>query len=144
MDCGLRRCNFTNLFGLCSADLDRLRSGSFYHHVKFCSLMYVQKIFTRVLCINGRHKVTHSTTETVIILLSVAAAPRTKKVQPFYPQKWIRYKVKGHRYWMICSVCLDGNGFLERPFFHGVILKKREKTIILVSCYLKEILNFKV
>ena len=32
-------------------------------------------------------KVTHSTTETVIILLSVAAAPRTEKVQPFYPQK---------------------------------------------------------
>ena len=55
MDCGLRRCNFTNPFELCSADLDRLRSGSFYHHVKFCSSMYMHKIFTRVVCINGRY-----------------------------------------------------------------------------------------
>ena len=86
-------------------------------------------------------KVTYSTTETVIILLSVAAAPRTEKIQPFYPQKWIGYKVKGHRYWMICPVCLDGNGFLERPFFHGVILKKQEEMIILISSYFKEILN---
>ena len=28
---------------------------------------------------------------------------------------------------MVCAVCLDRYGFLERPFFQGVFLKKNEK-----------------
>ena len=41
------------LFLVCSADLDC--SGSFSHHVKFSSLMFMKKISTRVVCLNGKH-----------------------------------------------------------------------------------------
>ena len=32
---------------------------------------------------------------------------------------------------MVCAVCLDRYGFLERPFFQGVFLKKNEKQTFL-------------
>ena len=38
---------------VCSADLDC--SGSFSHHVKFSCLMFMHKISTRVVCLNGKH-----------------------------------------------------------------------------------------
>ena len=41
------------LFLVCSADLDC--SGSFSHHVKFSCLMFMHKISTRVVCLNGKH-----------------------------------------------------------------------------------------
>ena len=41
------------LFLVCSADLDC--SWSFSHHVKFSCLMFMHKISTRVVCLNGKH-----------------------------------------------------------------------------------------
>ena len=41
------------LFLVGSADLDC--SGSFSHHVKFSCLMFMHKISTRVVCLNGKH-----------------------------------------------------------------------------------------
>ena len=40
---------------VCSADLYILCSGSFFHHVKFYSFILMHKIFTRVVCVNGKH-----------------------------------------------------------------------------------------
>ena len=42
------------LFLVCSADLDMVCSGSSSHHVKLYSLMFMHKIITRVVCVNGR------------------------------------------------------------------------------------------
>ena len=54
MGCNLRRCNFLR-FSVCSADLDISCSGSSSHLVKFCSLTFMHKISTRVVCLNGKH-----------------------------------------------------------------------------------------
>ena len=43
------------LFLVCSADLGILFSGQFPHHVKFYSFMFLHKIFTRVVCVNGKY-----------------------------------------------------------------------------------------
>ena len=48
------------LFLACSADLDILCSGLFYHHVKFDSFIFMHKIFTRVVCVNGKHPISPS------------------------------------------------------------------------------------
>ena len=45
------------LFLACSADLDILCSGSFYHHVKFDSFIFMHKISTWVVCVNGKHPI---------------------------------------------------------------------------------------
>ena len=65
MGCDLRRCNFSTLFGLLSwfgytsaggyFVLCVLFSGQFSHHVKFYSFMFLHKIFTRVVCVNGKY-----------------------------------------------------------------------------------------
>ena len=47
MGCLLRR------FLVCSADLDC--SGSFSHHVRFSSVMFMHKISTWMVCLNGKH-----------------------------------------------------------------------------------------
>ena len=55
MGCGLRRCNkFIFLpFSVCSVDLDLLCSGSFTHHFQFNILIFLHKISTQVVCVNG-------------------------------------------------------------------------------------------
>ena len=45
------------LFLACLADLDILCSGSFYHHVKFDSFIFMHKISSRVVCVNGKHPI---------------------------------------------------------------------------------------
>ena len=45
------------LFLACSADLDTLCSGSIYHHFKFDSFIFMHKISTRVVCVNGKHPI---------------------------------------------------------------------------------------
>ena len=47
------------LFLACSADLDILCSGSFYHHVRFDSFIFMHKISTRVVCVNGKHPISN-------------------------------------------------------------------------------------
>ena len=42
------------LFLVCSADLDIVCSGSSSHHVKFYSFMFIHRISTRVVCVNGK------------------------------------------------------------------------------------------
>ena len=54
MGCDLRGCNFSSLIGYL-ADFDIHYCGSFSHHIKFYSLMFVHKISTRVVCVNCRH-----------------------------------------------------------------------------------------
>ena len=46
---------FFLLFLACSADLEVLCSGSFFYHVPFYSFMFICKISTRVVCVNGKH-----------------------------------------------------------------------------------------
>ena len=41
------------LYLVCSADLEILCSGFFFHHVKFYSFMFMRKISTRVVCVMG-------------------------------------------------------------------------------------------
>ena len=43
------------LFFVCSADLDVFCSGLFSHHVKFYSFMFMQKVYTRMVCVNGKN-----------------------------------------------------------------------------------------
>ena len=38
-----------------SVDLDILCSGSFSHHAKFYSFMFMHKISSRMVCVNCRH-----------------------------------------------------------------------------------------
>ena len=40
---------------VCSADLDKRWCGHFSDHVKFCSFMFMHKISTRMVCVNGKH-----------------------------------------------------------------------------------------
>ena len=42
------------LFSVCSADLDILCGGLLTHQVKFYSFMFMQKIFTNVVCVNAK------------------------------------------------------------------------------------------
>ena len=42
---------------VCSADFDIFCSGLFSHHVKFSSLMFMQKVLTRMVCVNGKNPV---------------------------------------------------------------------------------------
>jgi len=44
-------------FLVCSADLDILCCRSFSHHVKFSGFIFMHKISTRVVCLNGKHPV---------------------------------------------------------------------------------------
>ena len=37
------------------SDLDILFNGPFSHHVKFYSFIFIHKISTRVVCVNGKH-----------------------------------------------------------------------------------------
>ena len=55
MGCDLRWCNkFIFLpFPVCAADLDLLCSGSFTHHFKFNRFIFLHKISTQVVCVNG-------------------------------------------------------------------------------------------
>ena len=66
------------LFLACSADLDILCSGSFYHHVKFDSFIFMHKIFTRVVCVNGKHPISpygHFSLRTVLLVLKIFMRP---------------------------------------------------------------------
>ena len=52
----MRRIHFSSLLlKVCNADLEILCDGSFSHHVKSYSFMFLQKISTRVVCVNGEH-----------------------------------------------------------------------------------------
>ena len=55
MGCDLRWCDkFIFLpFPVCAADLDLLCSGSFTHHFKFNRFIFLHKISTQVVCVNG-------------------------------------------------------------------------------------------
>ena len=57
MGCDLRRYNkfIFPPFAVCSADLDLLSSGSFTRHFKFNRSIFLQKISTQVVCVNGKH-----------------------------------------------------------------------------------------
>ena len=56
MDCDLRGGNFCTLFSLfCCFGYFIHCSGSFSHHVKFYSFIFIHKISTRVICVNGKH-----------------------------------------------------------------------------------------
>ena len=39
----------------CLADLDILCSGLFSQHVRFCSIIFMNKISTVVVCVSGKH-----------------------------------------------------------------------------------------
>ena len=54
MGCDLRGCNSFTLFSLFSRILDVLCSASFSLQVKFYSLMFMHKISTRVVYVNGK------------------------------------------------------------------------------------------
>ena len=54
MGCNLKPSIFL-LFSACSADLDVLGSGFLSYHIKFFSFMFMHKISTRVVCVNGKH-----------------------------------------------------------------------------------------
>ena len=43
-------------FLVCEADLDILRNGLLSQHVKFYNFMFMHKISTRVVCLNGEHR----------------------------------------------------------------------------------------
>ena len=49
MDCDLRRCK------VCSAVLDILCGGSFSHHVKFSSFIFIPRISRRVVFVKDKH-----------------------------------------------------------------------------------------
>ena len=51
----LRRRDFSTIFQVCLAGLDIFRSGSFSHRAKYQSFMFMHKISTRVVCVNGKH-----------------------------------------------------------------------------------------
>ena len=57
MGCDLRRCDAINLFFYpfksVQLILDLLCSGSFTHHFKFNRFIFLHKISTQVVCING-------------------------------------------------------------------------------------------
>ena len=55
MGCDLRRRDFSTTFLACLAGLDVFRSGSFSYRVKYQSFMFMHKISTRVVCVNGKH-----------------------------------------------------------------------------------------
>ena len=54
MGCNLKRSIFL-LILVCSADLDVLCSGLLSHHIKYFSFMFMHKISTRMVCVNGKH-----------------------------------------------------------------------------------------
>jgi len=55
MGCDLRRINFSDIW-VSSADFNTLCSyWSFSHFVKFYSFMFLHKISTRVVCVNGKY-----------------------------------------------------------------------------------------
>ena len=57
MGCDLRRCDAINLFFYpfksVQLILDLLCSGSFTHHFKFNRFIFLHKISTQVVCVNG-------------------------------------------------------------------------------------------
>ena len=75
MGCDLRRCNkFIFLpFSVCSADLDLLCRGSFTHHFKFNRFIFLHKISTQVVCVNGKHL----KSPTVYSPESMSSSPKT-------------------------------------------------------------------
>ena len=54
MGCNLKRSIFL-LILVCSANLDILCSGLLSHHVKYFSFMFMHKISTQEVCVNGKH-----------------------------------------------------------------------------------------
>ena len=54
MDCDLRQRDFSTTFLVCLAGLDIFRSGSFSHRVKYQSFIFMHKISTRVVGVNGK------------------------------------------------------------------------------------------
>ena len=55
MGCDLRQCNFSTLFSLLSWFGHTLEWVIVFHHVKFCSSIFMFKISTWAACVNGKH-----------------------------------------------------------------------------------------